>query len=70
MLAERVIQSIPRSSSHAYLGRWMSPPQNKLDSAKGSCLAHPDRVEGHGGLPRIPPALVLTFVDYGKLLTA
>ncbi|KAK6761574.1 hypothetical protein RB195_022589 [Necator americanus] len=27
---------------------------------------HLDRVEGHRDLPRIPPALVLTFVDYEK----
>ncbi|KAK6754320.1 hypothetical protein RB195_013366 [Necator americanus] len=27
---------------------------------------HLDRVEGHRGLPRIPPSLVLTFLDYEK----
>ncbi|KAK6752205.1 hypothetical protein RB195_003556 [Necator americanus] len=29
---------------------------------------HPDRVEGHRGLPGIPPPLVLTLVDYEKAL--
>ncbi|KAK6743968.1 hypothetical protein RB195_010958 [Necator americanus] len=41
--------------------------KNELDSVMVQLLEpHPDRVEGHRGLPGIPPALVLTFVEYEK----
>ncbi|KAK6761573.1 hypothetical protein RB195_022589 [Necator americanus] len=47
-----------------YLQKERIPDQRKTSL---TVLIHKkDRVEGHRDLPRIPPALVLTFVDYEK----